>query len=294
VVRSRSSSPTSAHRRTESTLSALHDRVALVTGGGRGLGRSHALALAAAGAAVVVNDAGVALDGTDDHTSPADAVVDEIVAAGGRATVDSTDVASVDGGRAAVQAAIDTYGRIDIVVNNAGFAHGGGTASDPDAVGIGRLIDAHLHAALGTTAAAVADMGPRGWGRIVNTVSEAALDARYVASLGYSIAKAALWSATLVAAAELAGSGITVNAVSPGARTRMNAELLDASFRDGASDSLDLDPAHVSHVVRFLCSDAACDVTGRVLHAAGGHVREYTTTRSSRSEIVDRVLGFDG
>jgi NAD(P)-dependent dehydrogenase (short-subunit alcohol dehydrogenase family) len=238
----------------------------------------------------VVNDLGAAIDGTGADATPAESVVEEIIASGGKASIDTTDVASVHGGAAAVKVALETYGRIDVVVNNAGFAHGGGTTTDPDVGGIQRLVEVHLHGALGTTAAALPDMRSRGWGRIVNTVSEAALDARFVASLGYGIAKSALWSATLVAAAELDGSGITVNAVSPGARTRMNADLLDGSFRGGASHALDLDPVHVSRVVRFLCSEGAGDVTGRVLHAAGGHVREYATTRSSRSDLVDRVV----
>src|SRR5204863_4114748 len=115
-------------------------------------------------------------------------------------------------------------------------------------------------AAVGTMSAAFADMRARGWGRIVNTVSEVALDARLAGSLGYGAAKAALWSATLAAAAAGAAHGITVNAVSPGARTRMNADLLDTGFREGRSATLDLDPTHVSDVVTYLASDAAGDI----------------------------------
>jgi NAD(P)-dependent dehydrogenase (short-subunit alcohol dehydrogenase family) len=267
----------------------LPGRVALVTGGGRGIGRAHALALAARGAAVVVNDVGAALDGSGRDAGPAEQVVAEVVSAGGWGLADTTDVASIDGGRRAVARAIDAFGRIDIVVNNAGFAHGGGDVERPVEAEIDALLAVHLKAALGTMAAAFPDMAARGWGRIVNTVSEAALDARFVGSLGYGAAKAALWSATLAAAAEGAAHGITVNAVSPGARTRMNADLLDAGFRAGASARLDLDPAHVAAVVAYLASDEAGDITGRIIHAAGGEVREYATTRSSRSDLVGRL-----
>lgn len=267
----------------------LDGRVALVTGAGRGLGRAHALALAARGATVVVNDLGAAVDGSGRDSGPADAVAAEVRAAGGQALADDTDVASIDGGRLVVARAIAAFGRIDIVVNNAGFAHGGGTVERPVEAEIDALLSVHLKAALGTMAAAFADMRTRRWGRIVNIVSEAALDRRFVAALGYGAAKAALWSATLAAAAEGAAHGITVNGISPGARTRLNAELLDAGFREGTSSALDLDPAHVAAVVAYLASNEADDISGRILHAAGGELREYTTTRSSRTDLVDRL-----
>ncbi len=168
-----------------------------------------------------------------------------------------------------MERAVGEFGRIDIVVNNAGFAAGGGTVAAPIASEIDALLAVHLTGTLATMAAAFPRMAAQGWGRVVNTVSEVALDARYSASLGYSVAKAAVWSATLVAAREGAEFGITVNAISPGARTRMNADLLDAGFRDGASAALDLDPAHVARVAAFLVSEEAADVTGRIVHVAG-------------------------
>ena len=269
-----------------------HRRVALVTGAGRGIGRAHALTLAARGCAVVVNDIGAALDGTGRDDGPSRQVADEIEAAGGRAISDHTDVGSVAGGCAAVAAAIDAFGRIDIVVNNAGFAHGGGDLAAPDEAQLEALLGVHFLAAVGTMSAAFADMRGRSWGRIVNTVSEVALDTRMRGSLGYGAAKAAVWSATISAARDAAPYGITVNAISPGARTRMNSDLLDAGAL-GVPPS-DLDPLHVAAVVAYLASDDACDITGRIIHTAGGAIREYSTTRSSRTELVARLEAVVG
>jgi NAD(P)-dependent dehydrogenase (short-subunit alcohol dehydrogenase family) len=260
--------------------------VAVVTGAGRGLGRAHALTLAAHGATVVVNDLGTDVRGRGRDAGPAHDVVAEIEGSGGRAVADTSDVSSLEGGARVIRAAVEAWGRVDILVNNAGYAFGGGSVAEPVPTEIEALLGVHFYGAIGTMSAAIATMAERGWGRIVNTVSEAALDARFVAGLGYGAAKAALWSATLVAAREVAGHGITVNAVSPGARTRLNAEILDAGFRGGASAPLDLDPVHVSAVVAYLASDAAADITGRIIHAAGGAIREYTTTRSRRTELV--------
>ena len=171
-----------------------------MTGAGRGLGRAHALALAGAGASVVVNDIGAALDGSGRDDTPAAAVVAEIESLGGRAVADGTDIASVDGGARAVANTIAAFGRIDILVNNAGFAHGGGDVDAPIDGELDALLAVHFKAAVGTMSAAFVDMRARQWGRIINTVSEVALDARVAGALGYGAAKAALWSATLTAA----------------------------------------------------------------------------------------------
>ncbi|HUJ64078.1 MAG TPA: SDR family NAD(P)-dependent oxidoreductase [Acidimicrobiales bacterium] len=272
----------------------LAGRVALVTGAGRGIGKAHAFALAGAGATVTVNDIGAGLDGRGRDETVAAAVVRQIEQLGGRAFADTADIASVSGGRRAVLSTIDRCGRIDILVNNAGFAHGGGTVAEPDEAGILALLQVHLMAAIGTMSAAFGDMQGRGWGRIINTVSEVALDARFAGSLGYGAAKAALWSATLTAAAAGASKGITVNGVSPGARTRMNEALIDTGFRDGRSRRLDLDPAHVAQAVAYLASDDAADINGRVIHVAGGQIREYTTSRTGESGLAQRITAVLG
>ena len=201
---------------------------------------------------------------------------------------DTTDIASIEGGAAVVARTIEHCGRVDIVVNNAGFAHGGGDLSCPIDDALDALMGVHFKAAVGTISACLGAMRSQRFGRIINMVSEASLDERFVAGFGYAAAKAALWSLTLAASKE-AGDGITVNAISPGARTRMNEELLDASFRDGTSDELDLDPMYVAAVAAFLASDAADDITGRIIHAAGGAIREYTTRRTSQSDLVSRL-----
>jgi NAD(P)-dependent dehydrogenase (short-subunit alcohol dehydrogenase family) len=237
---------------------------------------------------VVVNDIGAALDGSGRDDTLAVAVVAEIESLGGRAVADRTDVASLDGGGRVVANTVAAFGRIDVLVNNAGFAHGGGNVEAPIDGELDALLAVHFKAAVGTMAAAFADMRARRWGRIINTVSEVALDARVAGALGYGAAKAALWSATLAAARAGAAHGITVNAISPGARTRMNEDLLATGFR-GQSADVDLSPDYVARVVTYLASDEAGDITGRIIHAAGGELREYTTTRTSRSDLVARL-----
>ncbi len=270
----------------------LAGRVALVTGAGRGLGRAHALELAALGAAVMVNDLGAEVSGSGADETPARETAAEVVSSGGEAEVDFTDVASIAGGEAAVRATVARFGRIDILVNNAGFSVGGESVSEPDERAIDAHLAVHFKAAVGTVAAAFSDMGRRSWGRVVNTVSEVALDNRVVSGLAYGAAKAALWSATLVAAEQGRHLGVTVNAVSPGARTRMNEQLLDSGFRGRDPASMDLDPAYVARVVGYLVRSQADGITGRILHVAGGQVREYTTTRTSRSPLAEELMAF--
>jgi NAD(P)-dependent dehydrogenase (short-subunit alcohol dehydrogenase family) len=185
---------------------------------------------------------------------------------------------------------LSSFGRIDILVNNAGISVGGGDIEGIIDSELDLLFGVHYRGPLGAISAALPSMKRQHYGRIINTVSEAALDARYARGFAYGAAKAALWSATLGIANELRGSGITVNAISPAARTRINAAALDAGFRGGASANLDLGPEHVSRLVLYLCAPEAGDITARVIHAAAGSVREYSTTRTSRSNLVSRLL----
>jgi len=150
------------------------------------------------------------------------------------------------------------------------------------------LFGVHYFGPLGVMSAALPHMRRNGYGRIVNTVTDVALDAREAYGFAYGAAKAALWSATLGIAKQVSGQGITVNAISPGARTRLTAEFIDRDFRGGVASGLDLSPEHVSRVVAYLCTEDAGDITGRVIHAVGGVIREYTTTRTSKSDLVDR------
>jgi NAD(P)-dependent dehydrogenase (short-subunit alcohol dehydrogenase family) len=264
----------------------LDGKVALVTGAGRGIGRAHAMILAERGAAVVVCDVGAQLDGTGQDESVASAVVEEIRAVGGRAVADISDVSTFSGGASAVQTALDIFGRIDIVVNNAGLSAGGPIETVTEEA-LQRCLAVNFYGSVSTTRAAWPHLLEQRWGRLVNTVSEVALDTKIPSGgIGYGAAKAAVWSLTISLAQQGREHGITVNAISPGALTRMNEEMFKAA---PPPTGLDLDPVHVARVVAWLMSDAAADVTGRIIHAAGGQHREYVTQRYRDTELVARL-----
>jgi NAD(P)-dependent dehydrogenase (short-subunit alcohol dehydrogenase family) len=265
----------------------LTGRVALVTGAGRGIGRAHARLLAERGASVVVCDVGAGLDGGGRDAAVAASVAGEIVAAGGAAVDDDSDISTFAGGAAAVQRALDVYGRIDIVVNNAGVA-GGAELEDVTEEALDRVMAVNFVGSVGTAKAAWPHLRAQRWGRVVNTVSEVALDTKIPGGggIGYGAAKAAVWSFTLSLAHAGLAHGITVNAVSPGASTRMNEAMFAASPPPAG---LDLDPVHVARVVAWLVSDDAADVTGRIVHAAGGHHREYVTARHRDTALAARL-----
>ncbi|MFE2236571.1 SDR family oxidoreductase [Streptomyces sp. NPDC059442] len=242
-------------------------RVVIVTGGGRGLGRAHALAFAAEGARVVVNDLGVGLDGAASAESPARQVVREIREAGGAAVAHGGDVATEDGAASLVAAALDTYGRLDTLVNNAGFLRDRMLVNlgedDWDAV-MRVHVKGHFlplrHAAAHWRAEAKA--GRPVAARVVNTTSGAGL----LGSVGqgnYAAAKAGIVGLTLVAAAETARYGVQVNAIAPAARTRMT---------EGTFAGLEGLPEDVSPLVVWLGSAASEGVTGRVFEAEGGRI----------------------
>lgn len=250
-------------------------RVVIVTGAGRGLGRAHALAFAAEGASVVVNDLGVAQDGSDPSDTPAQQVVDEITSAGGAAVASSHDVSDWDAAGEMVQLAISIFGRLDTVVNNAGIVRDrmfvNSEQSEWEAV-----LKVHVlgHAAPSRHAAAhwraLSKAGETVEGRIINTSSGAGLMGS-MAQAAYSAAKGAIASMTLVQAAELGRIGVTANAIAPAARTRMTEQAFSemmAEVDEGAFDAMA--PENVSPLVVWLGSAQSADVTGRVFEVEGG------------------------
>ena len=250
-------------------------RVVIVTGAGRGIGRAHALEFAAQGAKVVVNDLGVAQDGTDPSATPAQQVVDEIVAAGGEAITSTHDVADWGAAGEMVQSAVDTFGSIDTVVCNAGIVRDRMFVNSEQAEWEA-VLRVHVlgHAAPARHAAAYwrarSKAGEPVAGRIVNTSSGAGLMGS-IAQAAYSAAKGAIASLTLVQAAELGRIGVTANAIAPAARTRMTEEAfadMMAEVDEGAFDAMD--PSNVAPLVVWLGSDASAEVTGRVFEVEGG------------------------
>ena len=252
-------------------------RVVIITGAGRGLGRAHALEFARQGAAVVVNDVGVAQDGSDPSATPAQEVVDEIVAAGGRAVTSTDDVADWDGAEALIATAVDTFGGLDTLVNNAGIVRDRMFVSaQPDEWDA--VMHVHLRGHFAPARHAVnywraqAKEGNQRAARIINTSSGAGLMGS-IAQAAYSAAKAGIATLTLVQAAELGRYGITSNALAPSARTRMTEEAFPEMMAAPTDASFDaMDPANVSPLVAWLGSDLSGDVTGRVFESEGGKV----------------------
>jgi NAD(P)-dependent dehydrogenase (short-subunit alcohol dehydrogenase family) len=253
-------------------------RVVIVTGAGRGLGRSHALEFAQQGAKVVVNDIGAELDGTGGSLSPAAEVVEEIRSGGAEAVVNGDDVADWAGAQRIVKTALDSFGRLDVVVNNAGFVRDrmfvNATEEEWDAV-----LRVHLkgHFCVARWAASYwrdqTKAGEAVDARIVNTSSGAGM----LGSIGqaaYSAAKGGIASLTLVQASELGRYGVTANAIAPTARTRMTegvfADMMATPDRPDVFDAMA--PENVSPLVVWLGSPESRDVTGRVFEMEGGKV----------------------
>ncbi|MGH2789197.1 MAG: SDR family oxidoreductase [Actinomycetota bacterium] len=251
-------------------------RVGVITGAGRGIGRGHALEFARQGAKVVVNDLGTEVDGTGASTSVAQSVVDEIKELGGEAIANTDDVADHEGAGRLIQSAIDTFGRLDVLVNNAGILRDrmivNMTPEEWDAV-----IHVHLRGTFCCTQRAAAYWrkrakdGEENTGRIINTSSPSGLYGN-VGQANYGAAKAGIASFTIICARELERYGVTVNAVSPGARTRMteNLGLRDLEIPEGQFDPFD--PDNIAPVVVWLGSPQSKGVTARVFEVRGGRI----------------------
>ncbi|MFF3227789.1 SDR family oxidoreductase [Nocardia suismassiliense] len=251
-------------------------RTVIVTGAGRGIGRAHALAFAAAGAKVVVNDLGSALDGAVTAETPAEQVVAEITARGGTAVANGDDVADWQGGQRLIRQAVDTFGGLDVLVNNAGFVR------DRMLVNLGEdewdaVIRVHLKGHFVTMRHAIeywrgeSKAGRPVDGRIINTSSGAGLQGS-VGQGNYGAAKAGIAGLTLTAAAEFARYGVTVNSIAPAARTRMT-ETVFAETMARPEDGFDaMAPANISPLVVWLGSPESAAVTGRMFEVEGGKI----------------------
>jgi NAD(P)-dependent dehydrogenase (short-subunit alcohol dehydrogenase family) len=290
-------------------MSFLDGRVAVITGAGNGIGREHALLFAREGAKVVVNDLGGLGDGTGADASAAQQVVDEIVAAGGEAVANHDDVADFAAAGRLVAQAVDAYGRLDVLVNNAGilrddFFH---RMSEQD---WDRVLHVHLkghfsplrHAADHWRARSKAGEAVRA--AVINTTSASGTFLANPGQANYGAAKAAIASLTLVAAAELGRLGVRVNAIAPAARTRLTAdvpgmvgELMKAPEDPDAFDPFD--PAHISPLVAYLARED-CAITGRVFAVQGGAIAElqgwsagdsFTTDGAWTQATLERELG---
>ena len=277
-------------------MGALDGRVAVITGAGRGIGRQHALLFAREGAQVVVNDLGGDWHGLGEDAAPALQVVHEIEAKSGEAIASGEDVADFDGARRLIAAAIERFGRIDVLVNNAGILRDRFLVnmSEDEWDGVIRVhLRGHFcplrHAAAHWRERSKA--GERLDASVINTASPVGLTLPNLGQLNYAAAKAGIAAMTQVAAAELYRYGVRVNCIAPGARTRMTAQtpgLEEMIAEPEDPDAFDIyDPANVSPLVAYLAS-ARCTATGDVFAVRGGSVERLSGWRSE-----DQLLTLD-
>ena len=272
---------TPAPRRSVADRSLLQGRVAIVTGAGNGIGRGEAIALAAHGASVVVNDLGVAVDGQGRATSPADRVVDAIRAAGGTAVANYDDIGDWGAAGRVVEQALSAFGRLDIVVNNAGFQIPGGLLDMREEAWDG-MLRVHLKGTMAMMQhaarhwAATPRGRPAGSRSIINTTSPAGLPGD-PGMPAYAAAKAGVAALTVGAALELESHGIRVNAVAPFGLTRLVDYNLGASSPAHAAPlGFDAgDPDNNAPLVVWLASDRSDPVTGQVFRSRGASVTHY-------------------
>ena len=261
----------------------LKDRVAVVTGAGRGIGREIALLMAKEGAKVVVNDFGGKEDGTGGSGAPADEVVAEIRAGGGQAVPCYDSVAAMAGGRQIVQAALDHFGRVEIVVNNAGILRDrmifNMTEEEWDAV-----LDTHLKGTFAVTRAAAPYMKTQQWGRIINMTSTSGLIGN-VGQANYAAAKMGIVGFTRVVALDMARYRVTANCISPFAWTRMIGTIPTETEaqRQRVEKLKKLSPAHIAPLAAYLASEEAGDVTGQVFGVRGKEIMLFCQMRPIRS-----------
>jgi NAD(P)-dependent dehydrogenase (short-subunit alcohol dehydrogenase family) len=239
-------------------------KVAIITGAGGGLGRQHALLLASRGALVVINDLGGAVDGSGSDKGAAERVVDEIKSLGGDAVADTNSVATPEGGKAIVQTAVDAYGTVDIVINNAGILRDKAFHNmEPDLMN--PVFDVHLKGAFHVTQPAWVIMREKGYGRIISTSSAAGIFGNF-GQTNYGAAKMGLVGFTRVLAVEGAKYNIKANAIAPLALTRMTETIMGA-----LGDKLD--PGLVSPIVTYLAHED-CPVSGQTFSVGGGRVAQ--------------------
>jgi NAD(P)-dependent dehydrogenase (short-subunit alcohol dehydrogenase family) len=287
----------------------LAGRSAVVTGAGRGIGRATAIELARLGASVVVNDIGTELDGTGADTSLAEKVVAEIVASGGRAAASTDSVTDFVAAERIIGTAIDRFGSVDVLVNNAGLSAGRPIWElDPEL--FDRVSASHIKGTYNCTRLAVPHMKERGWGRIVNLVSRAGIIG-VPGAAAYGAGKGGVFGFTNVVARDLAPFGITVNAVNPSStETRMVMKAVEEGRKQGgeiARRSENLlktvqQPEDVASFIGALCSDEAGGVTGQVFFVAKSQIGLFqpltlnqTVTRDdtwTADELLEAIRGF--
>ncbi len=273
----------------------LKGKVAVVTGAARGIGREIAMLLARQGAQVVVNDYGGSEAGTGESRAPADEVVDEIKKARGQAAANYDSVASMAGGQAIIKTALDAFGRIDIVVNNAGILRDrmifNMTEEEWDGV-----INTHLKGAFAVTRAAAPIMREQKWGRFINMTSTSGLVGN-IGQANYAAAKLGIVGLTKVTALDMARYNVTANCISPFAWTRMIGTIpTETEVQKARVEKIKkLSPAHIAPVAAFLATEQAKDITGQIFGVRGkeimlfGHHRPITRIHNDEGWTVEKL-----